>query len=134
MKTNYSDFTKKNILKCFDKMLKCVERQNIQNEDVYSKMRITLKKRQVALPKDVYKKMNDFADENLKPIIFDRDYWKVLDKEEWGFYDENGVYHLKNTEARVEHCKMFEKMIFDIQNKVTEFGMKELYPILVEEK
>lgn len=134
MRTNYSDFTKKNIMKCFEGMLKYVERQNIKNEIVYLKMRTTLQKRQVALPKDIYKKMNDFADQNLKPIIYDRDYWKVLDKEEWGFYDENGEFHLKNAEARVEHCKMFEKKICDIKNKVTEFGMKELYPILVEEK
>lgn len=134
MKTNYSDFTKKNIMKCFNRMLKCVERRNLGNEEVYLKMCIAIQKRQVALPKDIYKKMNDFVEQNLKPIVYDRDYWKVLDKEEWGSYDENGEFQLKNKEAGAEQCKMYEKMVYTIQDKVTEFGMKELYPVLTAEE
>ena len=42
------------------------------------------------LPEDIYKKIKEFADATIRPMVYDADYWSFVEKDEsCGSYDEN---------------------------------------------
>ncbi len=50
--------------------------------------------------------------------------------EELGTYIGN-TFQLKNEEATLKYCGMFLDILLNIEKKIENFAMEELYPILV---
>lgn len=126
----YSNFIKKSVKMAYDLMYDYVNGEDIENENTYCKMRSDLRKLRISIPRKIYEKIEEFADKNLEPIIYDDTYWDFMKKDELGYIDENGSFHLKNEEATFEYMGMFLTKTIEIGDALEEFGMKELYPVL----
>lgn len=132
VKAIYSDFIKNNIQKAYDLLLDYLYSDEIEDEDEYCKMRENLAKLQIAIPKEIYNKIEKCADEYLEPIIYDREnFFAELYSEELGHFDEKHVFHLRDEDAMLKYMGLFFKKIFNVRKCIEEFGIKELYPILI---
>lgn len=130
MERLYSDYTKNNIEKCFNLMLQYVDVASIESEEAYCNMRVDIRKMQIVIPKEIYEKINTFADDFLAPIIYEEGYWDFLEKGELGLYDESGSFCLKDEQSTKKYCGLFLEKVIELQKMVIEFGMKELHSIL----
>ena len=71
------------------------------------------------LPEDVFGKIKEFADENIRPMIFDADYWSdIIKNDSNGSYDENNHYIINSNRSlenivfkKYEHiCGLLDKL------------------------
>lgn len=71
------------------------------------------------LPEDVFGKIKEFADENIKPMIFDADYWSdIIKNDSNGSYDENNHFIIDSNHSlenivfkKYEHiCGLIDKL------------------------
>lgn len=129
---SYSDFVKKNIFECYSLMKNYLHSDDIEEEETYCIMRFELEKKRISIPKHIFKKISDFADEYLDPIIYDYDnLFKECYASDIGYY-ENDVFHIYTEEGTMKHIGRFFNKIIEIENKLDDFAMNELYYILIK--
>lgn len=78
------------------------------------------------LPEDMYKKIDEFVNENIRPMIYDADYWSFIEKDE-----QNGSYD-KNNHFIIDSDRSLENIIFrkyyhvhDLLEKLSDFMSEE---------
>lgn len=131
-KTSYSDFVKKNISECYSLMKDYLHSEDIQEEEVYCIMRFELEKKRISIPKHIFKKISNFADEYLDPIVYDYDnLFKECYTSDIGHYKDN-VFQIDTEDGTMKHISRFFNKIIEIEKKLDDFAMKELYPILIQ--
>ena len=78
------------------------------------------------LPEDTYKKIESFVNENIRPMVYDSDYWAFIEKDEqYGSCDENN--HFIVDSDRSLECIIFRKFhhVCDLHEKLNAFMLKE---------
>lgn len=131
MTVRYSEFVKGNIMKCYDLIMEYLHSDEIESEEVFCKMRANVHKLKVGIPKDIFDKIEDCVDTHVEPMIYDEAFWAELYTEDIGYYDDENTFHLLSEEAIYKQAGLFYSKIFEVERKVEEFAMEELYPILV---
>lgn len=132
VKTVYSEFVKDNIKKAYNLMIDYTLVEKIDDEKAYFKMRAELRKLKVCIPEDIFEKINKCADECLDPIFYyEEGPFAELFTEELGYFDEKHKFHYRNDDVALKACALFCKVLSEIQHKIENFAMEELYPILV---
>lgn len=133
MGNRYSDFVKRQIMECYTLMKDYLRSENVEDENTYCEMRSEMDKRKIAIPKSVYEKITNFANEHLDPIIYDeKNTFASLYTEDIGYYDKKGVFHTRSEEKTIEFCGRFLDILLKIEQELDDFAMKELYPILID--
>lgn len=70
------------------------------------------------LPEDIYNKIKEFVDANIRPMVYDADYWSFVEKDEsCGSYDEN--HHFI-----IDSDRSLENIIFKKYSYVHELLVK----------
>lgn len=70
------------------------------------------------LPENIYKKIKEFADTNIRPMVYDADYWSFVEKDEsCGSYNEN--HHFI-----IDSDRSLENIIFKKYSYVHELLVK----------
>lgn len=69
------------------------------------------------LPEEMYKKIDEFVNETIRPMIYDEDYWSFLKEEQYGNYDEKGHFIISSDAS-------FEAMIFKKYNHAYDLLQK----------
>ncbi len=70
------------------------------------------------LSEDIYKKIKEFADANIRPMVYDVDYWSFVEKDESsGSYDDN--HHFI-----IDSDRSLENIIFKKYNYVHKLLVK----------
>lgn len=78
------------------------------------------------LPEDVYNKIKKFADANIRPMVYDADYWSFVEKDEsCGSYDENNHFII-DSDRSLENI-IFKKYIYvhELLEKLGDFMSEE---------
>lgn len=128
----YSDFVKENILNAYKMLIDYIASGNVEDEDEYCKLRDELSKLQIAIPEEIFEKIERCVDVFLDPIVYDfENFFAELYTEDFGYFDEDNVFHMKSEAAIREQAELYDERIWDIQCQIEEFGMEVLYPILV---
>lgn len=70
------------------------------------------------LPEDIYKKIMEFVDANIRPMVYDADYWSFVEKDE-----SCGSYN-KNHHFIIDSDRSLEIIIFKKYNYVHGLVMK----------
>lgn len=132
MAGTYSNFVKENIKKAYELIADYLMSEEVEDENAYCEMLAEVEKLEIAIPKEIYVKIKNFIDMYVDQIIYDTDeFFADMHTEEFGYWDDEHCFHLKNEDATLKFCCMFMEKLLDIRNKLQEFAMKELYPILV---
>ena len=78
------------------------------------------------LPYDVYEKIKEFADKNIRPMAYDVDFWSFIEKDEsCGSYNENNHFII-NSDSSLESI-IFKKYNYvqDLLMKLSDFMSEE---------
>ena len=80
------------------------------------------------LPEDTYKKIESFVNENIRPMVYDSDYWAFIEKDEqYGSYDEKNHF-IVDSDSSLE-CIIFRKYhhVIDLLQKLSDFLSVEFH-------
>lgn len=70
------------------------------------------------LPENIYKKIKEFADTNIRPMVYDADYWSFVEK------DESGGSYNENHHFIIDSDRSLENIIFKKYSYVHELLVK----------
>lgn len=129
--TQYSDVSKMSIQKCYDILKDYLHSDDVENEECYVEMRMEIDKLKISIPNDIFQKIVEFIDKEIDPIIYESDkVFASLYTEEYGFMDGAGVFHIKGEEEFKQILGKHIEIMIGIENKLDEFAVSELAPIL----
>lgn len=131
---NYSltDVNKNAIFRCYEIMKDYLHDDDMESEECFNHMWSELEKYKILIPKELYKKISDFNDEVLAPIVYDsRTTYANCYTEEIGFINEEGIWEIRSEEAAKQFCMNFMLKNIEIEEQLDAFAMKELQPFLV---
>lgn len=123
MEINEMDsYVKQQIQECYNEMYDYVfdfEMPEDGEDENFTYLKNEIEKRQISIPKDLYEKINSFIDKEFLPLAN-------------GEAFEGMVSAIENDSEESEIGAQYLWAIIQRRNALKEFGMKELYPLLVE--
>lgn len=125
----YSDFVKKNIQECYTLMLNYVRSTDVLNPETYQDMCCKISEHEMAIPTEIFNKIEDFCEIYLDPITGDSEtvFAKLYAS---GEMREDGSLVCDTEEQMMESISDYANIISEIEDKLTKFGEEELKPIL----
>ena len=78
------------------------------------------------IPEEMKRKIMDYVDEVIRPMVYDFDYWSFIEKEEqYGAYDDENHFIIDSD--RSLECIIFRKYhhVLDLQEKLSLFMLEE---------
>lgn len=119
---------------CYSFMKKYLHSQYVSNEEEYLELRRRLTRRKIGIPKDVYAKIEEFVDQNFAPIVYNHmETFAACYTEHIGVMDEDGVFHVPGNKIEA-YRSLFNGIINDIEKRLQEFAIKELYPLVAKDE
>ena len=100
----------------------CVKYKNIRNKDLIVDNLNMLNGYKGVVQDKIYKKLQDFITDEIRPILYDLDYFKFMEEIESD--DSNGESYSKLTlEEKVEMkvCKLYERTL-ELAEKIEKFA------------
>lgn len=129
---NMTDFNKNAIYDCYELMKNYLHDHEMESEECFSQMWAEVEKYKIAIPEELYKKISDFIDENLAPIVYEyEETYKECHTEDIGSFNEEGVFVIKDEEGTKKMMMAFMLKNIEIENKLDEFAREYLQPYLV---
>lgn len=116
----YSDFVKQNIREVYGIILHYIENEDLTDEDAYFRLENKVEAYIVGIPKDLFMEISIFIGD-LEEIVFEKE-----------------KYYERYTDFRNEVLKKNSQQALEFATRVNllgdlcEFGMKKLYPYLVD--
>lgn len=81
-----------------------------------------------ALPEDASRKIDEFVNENIQPMIYDMDYWYFIENDEkYGSYDENYHFIIKNNRSLDNITMRKYYHIYDLLQMLNAFMLEEFH-------
>lgn len=103
--------------------LKAYEDRAVQSNKLYE-----LKQYSNQLPDEMNKKITEYVDTNIRPMIYDVDYWSFIEKDEqYGSYDDKNHF-IVNSNSSLESI-IFKKYhyVYDLLQKLNDFMSVEFH-------
>lgn len=103
--------------------LKAYEDRAVQSNKLYE-----LKQYSDQLPDEMNKKITEYVDTNICPMIYDVDYWSFIEKDEqYGSYDDKNHF-IVNSNSSLESI-IFKKYhyVYDLLQKLNDFMSVEFH-------
>ena len=103
--------------------VKAYEDRAVQSNKLYE-----LKQYSDQLPDEMNKKITEYVDTNIRPMIYDVDYWSFIEKDEqYGSYDDNNHF-IVNSNSSLESI-IFKKYhyVYDLLQKLNDFMSVEFH-------
>lgn len=129
MKTNYSNkFLEAVIVVEIHKLLKaCIDFDNIENDEFIYKNLNLINSYKIALSDKMCRQLDKFIEETISPIIDDEDYFSFLHTEEFGSYNDEGVFEINSEHSAKMIIALLCKHTIELDKKVDEFASEYLY-------
>ena len=127
----YSDFVKRNIFKAYEIIMNHIKSSKVQDEDAYLEVCNQINNLKIGIPSNIYRKIIDFMEEYLDVLICDEDtFFESL-------YKKKALDACDDSERYVSDFSQYEWLRKDVSlldyivEDFEEFGMKVLYPVLM---
>ena len=118
-----TEFCKKNVFECYKLMKEFLTSMDIEDEDKYAELLSSIKTYEIAVPKDVFGKIYDFAN-----VVLGEEIDRIYQENE----DSLQAIALDEVESIKVLGEFFEK-IWKMDQKLEKFGREELMPVLIGE-
>lgn len=128
LQKNYSDFTKMHILECYNIMMDYLHSDDVEFEKAYVDMYTELSKHEMAIPTEIYQKIEDFCEAHLAPIVYAPE-MVFADGYAAAEMTENGLV-CHTPEQTMAVMANFCTVLLQIEEKLRKFGKEELQLIL----
>lgn len=102
-------------------LMDCVKYKNIRNKDLIVENLNMLNGYKGVVPDKIYKKMQDFITDEIRPILYDPNYFDFMEEVEANDSKDESCSEL-TLEERVEMkvCKLYERTL-ELAEKIDEF-------------
>lgn len=78
------------------------------------------------LPEDNFKKIKEFADTNIRPMVYDADYWSFIEKDEsYGSYDNNHHFIIDSDRSLEDIIFRKYSYVYELRVKLDAFMSEE---------
>ena len=132
MNKNYSQITKKSILKCFKLMKEYITSEDVEEMDAFEKMVSKVDKLLPAIPEELFAQIKEFISDKLAPIVYERDTtFSACYTDDIGHFEDGTFIVNDDIECLIEMLGNFMEIIFNIDNELDEFGRTVLQPYLI---
>lgn len=110
------------------KLLKeCIDFDNIENADFIYKNLDLINSYKRALSDKICKHLDKFIEETIQPIIENEDYFSFLNREEFGSYNDEGIFEINSEHSAKMMIALLCKHTIELDEKLDEFASKYLY-------
>lgn len=110
------------------KLLKeCIDFDNIENADFICKNLDLINSYKRALSDKMCKQLDKFIEETICPIIDDEDYFLFLNKEEFGSYNDEGIFEFNSEHSAKMMIALLCKHTIELDEKLDKFASEHLY-------
>lgn len=128
-----SDFTKSRIMLCYELIVEYLNDDDKEYEECFTKMANKVRSQKIAMPEEIYNKIENFIDQNIAPFIYEDTDAKftsrLIEGEEFKI-EEDGSLHLLTEKATKEVIRSYLELVLEMHSKTEEFGIQELQPLL----
>ena len=113
------------IINCQRLMSEAIKSYNDKGKQSMKLSEIRMYRNQI--PENTYKKIENFVNDNIRPMVYDFDYFSFLKDENYGVYDENNNHFIFDNDVALEVMIMKQyQHISDLLDKLNDFVMQEL--------
>lgn len=119
-----NDKTFNKISECQKLMAEAIESYNNKGKQSDKLHEIRMYRNQI--PENIYKKIENFVNDNIRPMVYDFDYFSFLKDENYGIWDENNHFIIDNDVALETMIMEQYKHILGLLDKLNDFVIKEL--------
>ncbi len=110
------------------KLLKeCIDFDNIENADFIYKNLNLVNSYKRALSDKICKPLDKFIEETIEPIIEDEDYFSFIHGEEFGAYNDEGIFEINSEHSAKMMIALMCKHTIELDEKVDKFASEYLY-------
>ncbi|MCM1285799.1 MAG: hypothetical protein NC213_04085 [Acetobacter sp.] len=110
------------------KLLKeCIDFDNIENADFIYKNLNLVNGYKIALPDEICKPLDMFIKETIEPIIEDEDYFSFIHGEEFGTYNDEGIFAINSEHSAKMMIVLLCKHTIELDEKLDKFASEYLY-------
>lgn len=126
-----TEFSKNAVWECYKLMKDYLHDDEVESQKCFSKMFEEIDKLKIAIPKEVYRKIEQFMDDKLAPIVFEpKETFRGCYSDDIGFYNDKGQWEIRDDEGMKNLCRTFMLKLMDIEDELDAFAMEELHPLL----
>ena len=123
-----SEFQKQQIMEIYEVLKNFVSEMNIENEDVYYRIRAMIERKKLVLPGTIFNAILQFMDNVVEDYVFEAEYPDFTEEE--AEY-ENGVMNIKTDAAFNKLMSHFLERLQELDKKIDQFAEQELRAYLL---
>ena len=117
--------------KCHKIFDECVSFDNIENSEFICGKLHMVKEIINELPTEKQLKINNFIDEVISPIIYDKDYFSFLKRKELGSYNDEHHFEINSEESLEMMIYLLYEHTFELKKIINNFITNLQQPILL---
>lgn len=126
-----SNFTKQCIFDCYCLMKDCVSFEHIEDFEFVNSSFESINRFKIALPSEIYAKIDEFVTQTLHPIIDDPNFFSSTIAPEFGEKNAAGVFVINSEDSCNNIIEAFLKITIDLEHRLYVFAEQELQPYLI---
>lgn len=128
-----TEFNKYAILRCYQEIKEYLHNGQVEYEECFADMCQQIETYRIAVPEEVYGKIQECIAEFLEPIVYDpMNTFAKCYTDEIGFWKSDGTWQIKDEAWTLKSCMGFLSKLEEIEEKVDAFAMETLYPVLMK--
>ena len=125
-KKNISDETKVRI-KCHKLLKECIEFEHIEDEEFILRNIHIIEEHRKDLPADIYENIEEFIEEVISPIVYDRNYFDFTISDEFGEYNDEGHFVINSESSLEMMIFLLYEHTLELQERLNDFAFNQLY-------
>lgn len=112
-------------------MRDCVDFEHIEDSEYICSTFSRIRRYRVALPPDLYERINDFVLDTLHPIVNDPDFFSATKLPEYGSFNKEGSFVINSDESFNKIIAIMCQISIDMERKIDAFAEQQLSPYLL---
>ena len=127
MKMNITNKGTKAIVEIHRLLKDCIIFDNIENREFICRNLNLIKSYKDDISEEMYSAVESFINHEIKPIVYDTNYFDFMIHEEFGDYDEDGHFVINSDHSLEMMIFLLYERTLELGEKLDEFASKHLY-------
>lgn len=130
--SSITDFNIAHIFECLEHMRDYLNSDNVESMDKFIELYERISRHNVAIPTEIFDKIDSFIDETLAPIVYEpTTAFADCYSDDIGTFDFAGKFIPKDKDATNQFCLNYMQTLCDIRQELEDFARDELHPYLI---
>ncbi|MDD6571479.1 MAG: hypothetical protein PUF12_03715 [Thermoflexaceae bacterium] len=127
MRKNITDDGAKAIVEIHRLLKDCIIFENIEDRALICKNINLIKDYKKDVPEEMYSAIETFINDEIKPIVYDTNYFDFMIHEDFGEYNDEGHFVINSDRSLEMMIFLLYERTLELGEKLDEFASKHLY-------